>query len=85
MTNILVATGYLYFPPLTATCLNEGLCTRFYQHKNGEMLPIIFDTNLFHPGSRNATFALARLDYKKMISKSETVVLIQAKRRVPWI
>ena len=40
---------------------------------------------LFHPESRNATFALARLDYKKMISKSETVVLIQAKRRVPWI
>ena len=82
MTNILVATGYLYFPPLTATCPNEGLCTRFYQHKNGEKLPIIFDTSL---KSKNATFALARLDYKKMISKSETVVLIQAKRRVPWI
>lgn len=85
MTNILVATGYLYFPPLTATCSNEGLSTRFYQHKNGEKLPIIFDTGLFHSRSRNATFALARLDYKKMISKSETVVLIQAKRRVPWI
>ena len=84
MTNILVATGYLYFPPLTATCLNEGLHA-FTSTKMVKSCLLFLILAYFILDLKNATFALARLDYKKMISKSETVVLIQAKRRVPWI